>query len=153
NPGHIALAELERVVESRGGRFTLLTQNVDRLHHAAGSRNVVELHGSLWVWRCLSCREEREERTIPFPTHPPRCSCGGTRRPGVVWFGEALPDHAVEAMQTAAEECDLFLSVGTSAVVYPAAGLVHSAKARGAKTVEVNADPTPISSSVDWSLR
>ena len=125
NPGHLALARLERRLAVAGRRFALLTQNVDRLHQAAGSGHVVELHGSLWVWRCTACGVEREERGGPFIAHPPRCACGGARRPGVVWFGEDLPAAAVEAAEEACAECDLFLSVGTSAAVYPAAGFIH----------------------------
>lgn len=152
NPGHFALARIERHLARAGRRFTLLTQNVDRLHQAAGSERVVELHGSLWVWRCTGCGEEREERGGPFPAYPPRCACGGSRRPGVVWFGEDLPREALEAAEEASEACDLFLSIGTSAVVYPAAGLIHLARGRGARTAEVNLEPTPISDLADWSV-
>lgn len=154
NPGHLALVELEARLTDSAGAFTLLTQNVDQLHHAAGSRNVHELHGTIWVWRCLSCGESLEDRSIPFDTHPPRCaSCGGVRRPGVVWFGEALPQRELAAADAAARSCDLFLSIGTSSVVYPAAGLIHIAREHGAQTIEINADPTPISELVDWSIR
>lgn len=153
NPGHHALVELERRVTSAGGEFLLATQNVDRLHHAAGSRNVEELHGSIMVWRCTRCSEEREELGPPFETHPPLCRCGAPRRPGVVWFGEALPEDAIERATSAAMTCDLFMSVGTSSTVYPAAGLVEIARAHGAATLEINAEETPISRAVDWSLR
>lgn len=153
NPGHEALTELQRWALGKGREFTLLTQNVDRLHQAAGSRDVIELHGTLWVWRCAQCAEEREERGGPFGTYPLRCDCGGLRRPGVVWFGEMLPSEAHGAAERAIELCDLFLSVGTSAVVYPAAGFAHSAKARGATVAEINRDPTPISDLVDWSVQ
>jgi NAD-dependent deacetylase len=147
NPGHVALARLE----ARYARFSLITQNVDRLHQAAGSRNVVELHGTLWVWRCTVCGEEHEDRK-PFKEFPPRCRCGGARRPAVVWFGEALPEDAIARAYRAAEACDLFLSIGTSAVVYPAADLAHAARRRGAKVAEINAQPTPLSASVNWSV-
>lgn len=153
NPGHAAIAALERILAARGAAFSLLTQNVDRLHQAAGSRGVVELHGTLWVWRCVRCRAEREERGGPFPEHPPRCPCGGVRRPGVVWFGERLPDGAVAAAGEAIERCDLFLSAGTSAVVEPAASFAAAAKGNGARTAEVNLEPTPISDLVEWSVR
>ena len=153
NPAHLALAQLERELIERGRQFTLLTQNVDRLHHAAGSRDVVELHGTLWVWRCTRCGVEREDRQVPFREYPPRCAdCSGARRPAVVWFGEPLPQHALAWACDALETCDLFFSIGTSAVVEPAASFVHTARQRGAKTVEINRDPTPISRIMDWSL-
>lgn len=152
NPAHLALASLEKhfIIHKRG--FTLLTQNVDRLHQAAGSRDVVELHGTLWVWRCTRCGVEREEREVPFTEYPPRCACGGARRPAVVWFGEMLPEHALEQSHDALEACGFFFSIGTSAVVEPAASFIHIARHRGAKTVEINRDATPISRVVDWSL-
>lgn len=153
NPGHLALAEMERRVSAGGGRFTLLTQNVDGLHRAAGSANVVELHGSIWRWRCLRCGLTREERGGAFGRYPPRCSCGGMRRPAIVWFGEQLPEEALEAADRALRSCDLFFSVGTSAVVQPSAGFIRMAKGRGAKTVEVNREETPISPLVDWPVR
>ena len=152
NAGHLALARLQREMEDRGRRFTLITQNVDRLHHRAGSRGVAELHGTIWLWRCMDCDDEREEPDPPFPQHPPRCHCGGPRRPGVVWFGEMLPMEAMQRAEQAASECDLFFSIGTSAAVYPAAGLIDLAHSRGAATAEINAEPTPISDSVDFSL-
>ncbi|HUJ08858.1 MAG TPA: NAD-dependent deacylase [Verrucomicrobiae bacterium] len=151
NAGHLALAALQREFLQRGRRFTLITQNVDRLHQAAGSRDVIELHGTLWVWRCTQCGEEREERE-PFREYPPRCRCGGTRRPGVVWFGEELPAQAMASAEAAAEDCEVFLSIGTSAVVYPAAGLAHTARRGGAKVAEVNAQPTDLTPLVDWSI-
>lgn len=154
NPGHEALALLERRLEADGGEFTLLTQNIDGLHQAAGSRNVVELHGSLWMWRCLSCGDEREDRDPPFESHPPRCAaCAeGIRRPSIVWFGEALPADAVRAAAEAVDACDLFMSVGTSAVVYPAAGFAEAAAMRGVPTIEVNLEATPLSPLVSWSI-
>ncbi|HKO06010.1 MAG TPA: NAD-dependent deacylase [Candidatus Acidoferrales bacterium] len=149
NPGHIALAELERSVPA----FTLITQNVDGLHRAAGSRNVIELHGSLWRLRCVVCAREIENRDVPLPEIPPRCSCGGLLRPGVVWFGEALPPDAIQHAARAAACCDLFLLCGTSAVVYPAASLPERALAAGAKVVEINIEPTPFSDVAHLSLR
>jgi NAD-dependent deacetylase len=152
NPGHHALARMEQCLTERKGEFALLTQNVDRLHQVAGSRNVIELHGSIWEWRCERCGVSREERGGPFGQYPPRCACGGTRRPGVVWFGEQLPPKAVRDSERALGRCDLFFSVGTSAVVQPAASFVHLAKRRGAKTAEINREPTQISEIVDWSI-
>lgn len=154
NPGHHASAEMERWLTSMRRGFTLLTQNVDRLHHAAGSRAIVELHGSIWIWRCLGCGTEREDRSMPFAEYPPRCAdCGGIRRPGVVWFGEALPHAALDAAERAMRGCGIFLSVGTSSLVYPAAGYARQAHARGIPTLEINAEPTPISPMVTWSIQ
>lgn len=152
NPGHLALAELERRVTGRGGAFILLTQNVDRLHQRAGSVNVVELHGSIIEWRCTRTGEKCTPGPAAMTTFPPRSPAGALLRPDVVWFGEMLPEDAVRAAQDAVATCDVFLSIGTSAQVYPAAGFIHAASRRGAKTVEVNKDPTPISPMVDWSL-
>ena len=149
NPGHHALAELER----RASNFTLITQNVDGLHELAGSRNVLRLHGSVWAVRCLDCGEERMDRRIPLPEIPPKCECGGMLRPGVVWFGEALPAKVWRAAENAARAADLFLVIGTSAVVYPAAGLAQIAKSSGARVVEINIAETPLSSGIDSFLR
>jgi NAD-dependent deacetylase len=147
NAGHFALAQWQQ----RCPGFLLVTQNVDRLHQAAGSRDVVELHGTLWVWRCVNCGREREERGV-FNEFPPRCACGGKRRPAVVWFGEALPEGVLQKAYHGAETCDLFFSIGTSAVVYPAADLAHVARRSGARIVEVNAEPTPLTALADWAL-
>lgn len=139
---------------AHGGSFDLITQNVDGLHQAAGSRNVTELHGSGWVLRCVGCGEERMDRTHPLPQLPPRCGkCSGLLRPGVVWFGEMLPERAIVSAQAAAEQSELFLVAGTSGTVYPAAGFVEIAISSGAMTVEVNLDPTPLSGKVDYSYR
>lgn len=161
NAGHAALAELERRVTRRsgdagggagGGRFTLLTQNVDRLHQRAGSVNVVELHGSIIEWRCTKTGEKITPGPEAMTEFPPRSPCGALLRPDVVWFGEMLPERAVHAAQEAVGSCEVFLSIGTSAQVYPAAGFIHQAARNGAKTIEVNKDPTPISRMVDWAL-
>jgi NAD-dependent deacetylase len=152
NPAHLVLARLEKHFTARKRGFTLLTQNVDRLHQAAGSNGVVELHGTLWVWRCTRCGVEREEREGRFKEYPPRCACGGARRPAVIWFGEMLPEQAVKKAHDALATCDFFFSIGTSAVVEPAASFLHIARCRGANTVEINRDPTPVSRIVDWSL-
>ena len=152
NPGHIALAALERELVNAGRRFDLITQNVDRLHHQAGSERVIEIHGTLWLWRCIECGKESEERQVPFESHPLYCDCGGLRRPGVVWFGENLPLKAIRDSDKALNACDLFISIGTSAVVYPAAGFIHTARSHGAATAEINLDPTPITGDVDWAV-
>jgi NAD-dependent deacetylase len=148
NAGHFALAELERLVP----RFALVTQNVDGLHGRAGSRNVVELHGNILRTRCsaegLPFEPDGEaERTPVCP------NCGAPLRPDVVWFGEMLPEAEILAASEAARGCDLFLSVGTSGFVYPAAGLPRQARAAGAVVVEVNPDETPLTAYADYSLR
>ncbi len=152
NRAHEVLAAWSR----RYPGFSLVTQNVDGLHERAGTANVTRFHGSLWM---LSCRDrcgkspqEGWEDTGPLTELPPRCPhCGGLARPGVVWFGEAIPAGALRAA-AAAVDCDLFLAVGTSALVHPAAGLIGEAAARGAFTVEVNPDATPASGLVDLVL-
>jgi NAD-dependent deacetylase len=140
NAAHEVLARWSR----RPG-FTLITQNVDGLHERAGSAGVIRFHGSIWRMQCAAgCgQDEWEDRSVPVDPLPPRCpSCRGLARPGVVWFGEAI-DPSVLASCERALGCDLFLSVGTSSVVYPAAGLVHAARERGAFTVEINPEATP----------
>ncbi len=143
NAGHKGLALLEAALGP--DRFTLITQNVDGLHREAGSRNVLEIHGSLWRVRCAGCGEEREDRTVPFEVLPPRCACGSMLRPAVVWFGEYLPQGVFERAVAAAEACALFLVVGTSAQVEPAASLARIASRAGAEIWEVNPEETPLS--------
>ncbi len=148
NPGHFALAELEK----RSPSFTLVTQNIDGLHQAAGSVNVVELHGSIRRTRCL------DEGTV-FETWPergsglpPKCGCGALLRPDIVWFGESLPEDAIRRSFTKARECDLMLVVGTSAVVQPAGLLPLEARQSGAAVIEINPESTAISSFVNLSI-
>jgi NAD-dependent deacetylase len=140
NAGHLALADLER----RTPHFTLITQNVDGLHARAGSRNVIELHGNIMVDRCFA-----EGRVLTpadeLPGTPPLCArCGAPVRPGVVWFGEALPAQALDDALAAARGCDAFLSIGTSNVVEPAASLPFAALDAGATVIEVNPERTPL---------
>ena len=148
NPGHLALAELER----RTGSFTLITQNVDGLHARAGSRSILEVHGNLWTLRCTTCGREWQDRTVPLVI-PPKCECGGLARPGVVWFGEMLPEQVWSEATRSVEKCDVFLVAGTSALVYPAAGLITLAKGAGARVIEVNSERTSFSDMVDCTLR
>ena len=142
NGAHLAIAELARHVP----RLTVVTQNVDDLHERAGSRDVIHLHGSLHSPRCIDCGLAY---TLPLTSEalpeggtriePPRCTvCDGHVRPGVVWFGEMLPEDAWNAGLTAADDCDLFLSIGTSGIVYPAAELPLRALGRGATVVHIN---------------
>jgi len=129
---------------SRSPGFTLITQNVDGLHERAGTANVVRYHGSIWMLQCAGgCgAPDWEDRRVPIAPLPPHCpSCGALARPGVVWFGETIPPDAARAAG-AATACDVFLSIGTSSVVYPAAGLVAEAQARGAFTIEINPETT-----------
>lgn len=140
----------------------VITQNVDDLHLRAGTRGLIRLHGSLWELRCSG--RDRDERSsqgrcaaswrdeqVPLAL-PPRCpACGALARPGVVWFGEALNPRDLTAA-TAATACDLFITVGTSAVVFPAAGLLHEARRAGAVTAEINPEPTPASGLVDIAV-
>jgi NAD-dependent deacetylase len=144
NPGHRALAEME----ARVSKFTLITQNVDGLHRQAGSRNVIELHGNIQRTKCFD-EDAIVEAWPDTGETPPRCPrCGGLLRPDVVWFGESLPSQALADAVYAAQSCDVFFSIGTSALVQPAASLPHRAIARGRVIVEVNPDPTPLSREV-----
>ena len=148
NAGHRALAELQSLVP----RLTLVTQNVDGMHQRAGSSDVIEFHGNLFSNRCSA--DARIVHAADDDDGVPSCpDCGSYLRPGVVWFGEAIPEEALHASFAAAADCDVFLSVGTSALVYPAAGLADVAREAGAVTIEVNPSPTGQSESYTASLR
>ncbi|HEY7306541.1 MAG TPA: NAD-dependent deacylase [Bryobacteraceae bacterium] len=147
NAGHGALADLEQ----RMPDVTVITQNVDGLHQLAGTKRILEVHGSIWNLRCTVCGSEWVDRTVPLAV-PPACGCGGLARPGVVWFGESLPCDVWAAAENAVLRCDVLLVVGTSALVYPAAGLVPRACSAGASVIEVNVEATPISAGVDYAL-
>jgi NAD-dependent deacetylase len=148
NAGHYALAELARLIP----RLTLVTQNVDGLHQRAGSRGVLEYHGNILRDRCtieqlIADRSEDSRHGLP------RCAaCGGLLRPDVVWFGEAIPTGPMLAAAEAAEHCDVFLSVGTSSQVYPAAGLAAIARDAGATVIEVNPGTTSLSHTAHVAL-
>lgn len=153
NAAHEVIAAWSR----RYPGFTLITQNVDGLHEKAGTENIVRFHGTLWeVFCCNRCPESPErwrDETVPLEAIPPTCPyCGGLIRPAVVWFGEGF-DNGVLEKSAAALECDTFMTVGTAAVVYPAAGLISEAHRRGAFTVEINLEPTPASGAVDLSIQ
>jgi NAD-dependent deacetylase len=152
NPAHDVLARW-----SRDGRTTILTQNVDDLHLRAGTERLVRLHGSIWELSCFAgCRPGRvpwRDEQVPLAELPPRCPhCAGPARPAVVWFGESLGERDVRAALDATA-CDVFLTIGTSSIVYPAAGLVEQAKRLGAYTAEINADVTPATAVVDESIQ
>jgi NAD-dependent deacetylase len=148
NPGHLALARLEQLLP----RFTLITQNVDSLHQRAGSRSVIELHGNINRTICFS--ERRVVESWPETDDlPPRCpNCGSLLRPDVVWFGETLPPEALAKAFEAAEQCDLFMTIGTSGLVQPAASLPVAALRWGAVTVEINPAATPLTAHMTYTL-
>jgi NAD-dependent deacetylase len=150
NAGHRALAALE----DRWGsdRFTLITQNVDGLHRAAGSRHVLELHGNLARVRCTGCSVIEDRGYEELPEMPTCAGCGALLRPDVVWFGEYLPDNVWQEAAEATAMCECFVVVGTSAVVYPAAGLIEAAWSVGAKVIEINLEATSASRSRTISL-
>ena len=153
NAAHHVLA---RWTQTRD-QWRVVTQNVDDLHLRAGARGLVRLHGSIWDLGCWpDCagdpRRWRDER-VPLPVMPPRCPrCNGLARPGVVWFGESLAAEDLRQAD-ALTHCDVFIAAGTSAVVYPAAGFLHAARARGAFTVELNVEETDATSAVDLAVR
>jgi NAD-dependent deacetylase len=153
NRAHEVLAAWSR----RFPQFTLITQNVDGLHERAGTRNVVRFHGTLWELacskRCARSPVRWREETVPLPEVPPRCPhCHALARPGVVWFGEPIDPPVLEA-SLAALDCDVCLVVGTSGVVYPAAGLADEARRRGAFIVEINPEPTEATERFDLSIQ
>lgn len=149
NPGHLALARFERQVQS----VVILTQNVDGLHQRAGSSKVVELHGSLWRARCMECRRAFTDLPVELPLPPYCAACQGLLRPDIVWFGEALDPEVLGAAATALRDCDLFLVVGTSAQVQPAASFAFAAVERGIVVIEVNKEPTALSRLATVSLQ
>ncbi|GAA1635620.1 SIR2 family NAD-dependent protein deacylase [Actinoplanes couchii] len=146
NPGHAAVT----TIQNRAPRTTVITQNVDDLHERAGSTDPIHLHGSLFAPRCASCArpaeipeaiEPDEGRRLP----PPRCrACAAPIRPGVVWFGEPLPEEALETAVQEATDCDLLLTIGTSGLVYPAAEIPKVATMFGATVIQINPQPTPL---------
>lgn len=148
NAAHKALVSLEERIPE----FVLLTQNIDGLHQAAGSRAVVELHGNIWWVRCSRCGRKSEDRRVPVP-FPPHCdACGAMMRPDVVWFGESLDPYVLQTAYTKLEHCDVMLVIGTSGVVQPAASMGLYAQEHGAFVVEINLEPTPYSRAFNVSL-
>lgn len=148
NAAHIALVELERQIP----QFTLITQNIDGLHEAAGSRNIVELHGNIWLVRCIACNKVERDRRVSLPPLPACRSCGGLLRPHVVWFGEMLDQAIVQRSYSAIERCQVMLVIGTSGTVQPAASMGSYARERGAFTAEINLEDTPYTGAYDLSI-
>ncbi len=150
NKAHFILADLERKYKD----LWIITQNIDGLHQRAGSLKVIELHGNIWTVKCLECGVRYREEKTPLKEIPPRCrNCGGLVRPAVVWFGEPLPKEALEKSYSCTVSAEVFIVVGTSAQVYPAAELPFVAKSRGAKIIEINPEETPITPYTDISIR
>jgi len=150
NPGHHALKEMEEFFEE----FTLITQNVDNLHRLAGSSRILELHGNIYRNKCADCGFVLDDDMDIDPADIPTCDkCGGRVRPDVVWFGEMLPGEVIEQAFFEAERADVFLSVGTSALVQPAASLPLVAKRGGATLIEINPERTPLSDLADFSFQ
>ena len=147
NKAHDTIAKLEKA----GYDVVIITQNIDNFHRDSGSENIIELHGNIWYVRCTRGCGVWEDRTAPMPSLPPLCACGSIIRPHVVWFGEMLDEKIVGTAYQRLFETDLCVVVGTSGVVYPAAGFAEMAKANGAYIVEVNLERTPISSYADES--
>lgn len=154
NPAHIAIAELAQRVP----KLTLITQNVDDLHERAGSTEVVHLHGSIFAPRCFDCARAYHFTDAPQMEQeqeikPPHCEhCQGMIRPGVVWFGEKMPEQSMHAAFAAAESCDCLLSVGTSGMVQPAASIPLVASQQGATVVHINPEPMHVRGTKEFSL-
>jgi NAD-dependent deacetylase len=148
NPGHIAIAGMQDLFAN----VAVITQNIDNLHRRAGSKTVYELHGNIERNYCIQCKTYYNEE-LPLEGKIPRCTkCGGLVRPDVVWFGEYLPQDQFMASENAARECEIFFVVGTSAVVFPAASLIYTARESGAYIVEVNIEETEISNLANESF-
>lgn len=149
NPAHDAVAEMEQRFE----HFWLITQNVDGLHRDAGSRKLSEIHGNIWMVRCTQCSRVVENRDLPIAILPLCGSCGGLLRPHIVWFGESLAEEDLRRSGTALQSTDVCLIIGTSGMVYPAAGFASVAKQAGAFVAEINLDSTPHTNAVDAALQ
>jgi NAD-dependent deacetylase len=146
NPAHLTIAEMQ----NHFSNVTVVTQNIDNLHRRAGSKTIFELHGNIERNYCINCKKFYNEE-LDFSKGVPKCECGGLIRPDVVWFGEYLPEDQFLGGEKAAINSDVFFVVGTSAVVYPAAGMVYTARQSGSTIVEINIEETPFSSIADYS--
>ena len=149
NPAHEAIVELERQRQE----FWLITQNVDGLHPAAGSKKLSEIHGNIWKVRCSACGTIEDNHDVPIAILPMCRRCNGLLRPHIVWFGESLFPRDLARCGSALQSCDVLLVIGTSGLVYPAAGFATVAKKAGAFVAEINLEPTPQSDLVDLSLQ
>ncbi len=149
NAAHDRVAELER----RSRQFWLITQNVDGLHRAAGSRQLSEIHGNIWMVRCTACGMVEQNHDVPIALLPTCRQCRGLLRPHIVWFGESLAAEDLSRCDAALRNCDVLLIIGTSGVVYPAAGFASVAKDAGAFVAEINLDKTAQSAWVDLSVQ
>lgn len=147
NAGHLTIAEMQDYFKD----VTVVTQNIDNLHRRAGSKNIYELHGNIERNYCVDCKNYYNEE-LDFSNGIPKCECGGLIRPDVVWFGEFLPQNQFSGGEKATMNSDIFFIVGTSAIVYPAVGLVYTAKQSGSVLVEINIATTEISSYADYSF-
>lgn len=147
NAAHLAIAEMQNHFKN----VTVVTQNIDNFHRRAGSSNIFELHGNIERNFCINCKKYYNEE-LDFSAGVPKCDCGGLIRPDVVWFGEYLPEDQFLGGEKAAINSDIFFVVGTSAAVYPAAGLVYTAKQSGSTIVEINIEETPLSSIANYSF-
>lgn len=148
NDAHKTIVDLER----RCPDFWLITQNVDGLHGEAGSRKLSEIHGNIWKVRCTACGRIANNRDVPIAILPSCARCGSLLRPHIVWFGESLFSDDLDCCSKALHHCDVLLVIGTSGIVYPAAGFASVAKEAGAFVAEINLDPSPQSALVDISL-
>ncbi|MGD8700939.1 MAG: NAD-dependent deacylase [Desulfosarcina sp.] len=144
NPGHTGLVDLERL----GVLQTVITQNVDGLHQMAGSSDVIEFHGNFAWQRCLNCSQRIRTSEVDLSRMPPCCGCGGILRPDCVFFGEMIPHEALARSQQAAITCEVMIVIGTSATVQPAASMPFIAKDSGATIIEINPEPTPLTSRI-----
>lgn len=149
NPGHVALAELEELIDE----VVIITQNIDNLHRRAGSTRIHELHGNIERNYCIKCGENYTDQVILSGDLPPKCQkCNGLIRPDVVWFGEYLPQDEFTAAEDVAQRSDVFFTLGTSGIVYPAASIPRIAKHSGAFVIEINPETTPLSDIADVTI-
>jgi NAD-dependent deacetylase len=149
NAGHHAIAELEQLVP----KVSVITQNIDGLHAEAGSTEVIELHGNLRRNYCHSCGKHYDDEELLVAQQIPRCDCGGTIRPDIVWFGEMLPADAMRLADQRAQRANVMFSIGTSGIVYPAAGIPMIGLRSGAYMVEINPEETPLSPYAHETIR